>query len=348
MRQIHALILVVAAATSTMAATSLAQYVEKLDLAVARMGALFSEDRESPTDDETVTVLDDVRRLIPAKVEVTFGEGVVSVDNGALIKALEQLGNRYRNKLGTGEDRHDELVDLASQLNLLAERVRAASETSSATAISKEQLAAILARDEFQPEVTQESRLYKWTRQVWRAFIRFLQQLLSSQEKVTPKPGRASLDVVRALIALGLGVALVAGGLLLMKRLQLWRRKRKRGESEQEVREILGEEIDAKATAEDLLARAAELARQGDYRAAIRRAFIALLFELEQRGKVRLDPAKTNHDYLNEVRRDVQLVEPVSLLTSAFERVWYGQKNASSEEYTEFVERWRGAVRNSL
>ena len=53
------------------------------------------------------------------------------------------------------------------------------------------------------------------------------------------------------------------------------------------MREILGEQFDADVTADDLLKTAAEMARKGEYRLAIRRAYLALLYELEQRGKLR-------------------------------------------------------------
>lgn len=346
MRLIRALILVIGAATIASAETTLAQYLQKLDVAVSRMGVLFDEDRTSPADAEIIQVLDDVRRLLPAKLDVSLGKDVITADNTALIKALEGLRDRYRGRLGSLEDRHDELIDLASQLNLLRERVEAASEQTSQAVIDKERLTAILARDEFRPEVREESRLYRWTRQLWNGLLRFLERFFLTREKATPRPGRASLDVVRALIAVGLVVALGSGSILLLKRFREWRRKRRGEEQSREVREILGEVIPPDATSEDLLANASELAHRGDYRGAIRKAFIALLVELDQRGKLRLDPAKTNHDYLNEVATDLHLVEPVNLLTSVFERVWYGQKSASSAEYVEFVERWRGAVRS--
>jgi hypothetical protein len=345
MRLICALLLVLLAAPGFVAATTLEQYAARLTTAAARMGVLFGEGRDKPSDSEIVSILDEVRGGLPAKVEVSVGEGIVAADNSALIKALEQLSFRYQKKLGSDEDRRDELVDLTSQLNLLSNRVEAAAREHTVGArIEKEKLLSILARDEFKPELREESRLYKWSRKLWNDFIRLLEQLLTSQDGARPKPGRASLDVVRLLIAVGLAIALVAGTRFLVRRLRRRRSKHKGDEAEQEVREILGEEIAADATAEELLARAAELARQGDYRAAIRRAFIALLFELEQRGKVRLDPSKTNHDYLNEVRTDSELLERVSSLTSVFERVWYGQKRASSEDYVEFIDRWRGTV----
>lgn len=340
MRLIRALILVTFAATTATAAVTLAQYAERLDIVVARMAVLFDEDRPSPSDAQIVTVLDDVRSLLPAKIEVSYGEGVVTADNTALIKALEHLSTRYRSRLGNEADRRDELVDLASQINLLSARVTDANESARRTIIDRQKLETILSREEFKPEIREESRLYKWTRQLWSAFIRLLEQLLTSQQRA-PTPGRASLDVVRVLIALGLAAALIMGSIFLLKRLKGWRRRRKSEEESPEVREILGETISEDATAEDLLAKAADLARGGDYRGAIRMAFIALLFELEQRGKVRLDPAKTNHDYLNEVRKDSELVEPVSSLTSVFERVWYGQQGASSEEYVDFVDACR-------
>jgi hypothetical protein len=173
---------------------------------------------------------------------------------------------------------------------------------------------------------------------MWEAFLRLLSRLVPEPSNQQTNLGRTSLDVVRILITVGLIAGLVIGIARLIKRLR--RRRYKPGDdgTESESREVLGEKIAEDATAKDMLAMAAELARIGDYRSAIRRTFIALLLELESRGKLHLDRAKTNYDYVNEIRPDPMLLGPVVSMTGVFERVWYGQRGASSEDYADFVE----------
>jgi hypothetical protein len=328
------------AAPTLLGATTLEEYADQLDRATFRLSVLFDKDRDKPTDSEIAEALDAARRLLPANLEVVFEDNVLKVDNTVLIKSLERVSTRYRKGEGSAEDRYDDLLDVASQVNLLSDRVDAALHQATAARAPDTKLQSILARPEYQADVRQETRFYRWVRQLWQLFLRLLNHLAPSPENTAPTPGRASLDAIRALIVVGLLLRLGAGSYFLLKRLRRFRRRRKGDEDEVSVREILGEEITAETTAEDLMARAAELARQGDYRAAIRRAFVALLFELEQRGKVRLDPSKTNHDYLKEVRHDSTLIEPVTSMTSLFERVWYGERGASSDEYFDFMKGW--------
>lgn len=113
----------------------------------------------------------------------------------------------------------------------------------------------------------------------------------------------------------------------------------------EDVREILGEQFDADVTSDDLLKTAAEMARKGEYRMAIRRAYLALLYELEQRGKVRLHRAKTNRDYLGELQNEPYIYPPVASLTNNYERVWYGHGAATLEDYAGFIEQYREVAR---
>ena len=76
------------------------------------------------------------------------------------------------------------------------------------------------------------------------------------------------------------------------------------------------------------------------------RAYIALLFEMELRGKLRLHRSKTNRDYLNAMRKDAQLFPAFSQLTGAFEEVWYGEQRATDAEFDEFLATYREVTRD--
>src|SRR6185503_5460192 len=103
-----------------------------------------------------------------------------------------------------------------------------------------------------------------------------------------------------------------------------------------EPRIVLGERLEPDATATDLLAEAETLARQGDLRAAIRKAYIALLVELGDRKLISLAHHKTNRDYLNSLRSVPQLHSRMRGLTESFERHWYGFASATPNDWQDF------------
>ena len=98
----------------------------------------------------------------------------------------------------------------------------------------------------------------------------------------------------------------------------------------------MGERLEPDATATDLLSEAEALARQGDLRAAIRKAYIALLVELGDRKLISLAHHKTNRDYLNSLRSLPQLHSRMRGLTDSFERHWYGFVAATPNDWQDF------------
>jgi hypothetical protein len=97
-------------------------------------------------------------------------------------------------------------------------------------------------------------------------------------------------------------------------------------------------------TAADLLERAEALARKGDLRGAIRKAYIALLCELGDRKVIMLAQHKTNRDYLMAVRNRRALYEPLRKLTTSFEIHWYGFVAPAPTDWEEFRLGCRRAV----
>jgi len=111
-----------------------------------------------------------------------------------------------------------------------------------------------------------------------------------------------------------------------------------------EPRIVLGERLDPDATATDLLAEAEALARQGDLRAAIRKAYIALLVELGDRKLISLAHHKTNRDYLTAVKKVPPLHSIMTGLTLSFERHWYGFAQATQTDWLEFRNGYKSAL----
>ena len=119
------------------------------------------------------------------------------------------------------------------------------------------------------------------------------------------------------------------------------RRKKK---AKREARIVLGERLEPDQTAADLLTQAEALARGGDLRAAIRKAYIALLCELGDRKIVSLAQHKTNRDYLNSIRDKTNLYTSMRKLTLSFELHWYGFVPAAENDWNDFRNGYRNIV----
>ena len=113
-------------------------------------------------------------------------------------------------------------------------------------------------------------------------------------------------------------------------------RFRKREKRKKKDRLILGERIAADESSENLFSEAERLALAGNLRGAIRKGYIALLCELSDRKIIGLSRHKTNRDYLRDVRKQHELFENMSGLTSNFERHWYGFDEAEAKDWEEF------------
>ena len=93
---------------------------------------------------------------------------------------------------------------------------------------------------------------------------------------------------------------------------------------------------------------AERLALSGDLRGAIRKAYVALLCELGDRGVVRLAQHQTNRDYLNALRRAAGrpgLYAEMLPLTFDFEVHWYGLRDATASDWESFKTRCRTTLK---
>lgn len=315
--------------TTALAVSPLKDYAARLVEAEELADGLIEGQHQAQ---EVVNIMAEVKRLLPAQEEVAFDEQIVRVNNGWLHAAADEV-----NKLANGdpEQRRARLIEIADRLFLLEQQVSApAGAPAATTAEQRARLEKILARPEYLPEEQRESALQKWLKKLRAALVRLLERLFGGRAAPAPAPTTTgSINGVRLALVLIGAVALAFALVALLRRL----RRRRQKDDEPEVREVLGEELPDDVTAADLLANASALARQGDYRSAIRRAYIALLCELEQRGKLRLHRAKTNRDYLNALRQEGTIYPNFSVMTEAFEHVWYGRDRAQADEYNDFL-----------
>jgi hypothetical protein len=150
-------------------------------------------------------------------------------------------------------------------------------------------------------------------------------------------PGRIDwITRIAQIVVIGLAVAVL---IYVLRTLLVWysgRSRKPKTAKDRGARIVLGERLEPDATASDLLSEAEALARQGELRAAIRKAYIALLVELGDRKVISLAHHKTNRDYLNSLRSVPQLHSRMRGLTESFERHWYGFANATPNDWQDF------------
>ncbi len=85
---------------------------------------------------------------------------------------------------------------------------------------------------------------------------------------------------------------------------------------------------------------AVHMARSGDYRAAVRTLYAALLLHWDEIGKLRFDRALTNREVLAQARQGdggaarAAMLEP---LVDRFDRYWYGAARCGADDYAVFA-----------
>jgi hypothetical protein len=282
---------------------------------------------------------DEVKRLLPASEEVESNGAITHVDNAWLHEALNKVVKTAEDDAGRGSM----LGEISARLARLRQSVKGAQTAGDQTLQDqRDRLNDILARAEYQPEEKRESLIARWINKIWEFIISLLVRLFGgSSAPARQTDGAGLVMVLRALIFLVVIGALIFGAVKLARRFQV----RQKPAEEREKREALGEEIAEDATAADLFAMASELARNGEYRKAIRRAYIALLCDFDQRGKLRLGRSKTNRDYLDAMRSEQRIYPTFSVMTFAFERAWYGQDRATEEDFQNFVTLYQEAIK---
>ena len=312
-------------------------YANRLDRAEQMVDAAIEGNSAAS---ELATIMNEVKRLLPAREEVVFNGSTIHIDNAWLHETADKV---VKNAEVVAEGRLRILDEISARLGRLRQSVKSARTAEArASQDQRARLDGILARPEYQPEEKRESTIARWIRQIKEFIGRLLSILFGRPSARSPRSGGGGLIIVlRVLVILVMTAALIYGAAKLARRFLT----RRMPAEEAKTREALGEEIPEDATAADLFAMASDLARQGEYRKAIRRAYIALLCDLDQRGKLRLGRSKTNRDYLDAMRSERLIYPTFSVMTLTFERAWYGQERATEEEFRNFVTLYQEAVK---
>jgi hypothetical protein len=201
-------------------------------------------------------------------------------------------------------------------------------------------MARILRRKEFNHESEEPNFLT-------RVFARFLSWL----RNLFPERSPISLDTYNRLSGIAqIVVILLAFSLIVFvvwKFLPRFLREREGSLKlgQRGARVVLGHHIAADKSAAEIMREAEEMARAGELRGAIRKAYIALLCELGDRKVISLAQHRTNRDYLRAVREHESLHATMLALTRSFEAHWYGFAPTATEDWNEFCSGYHNAVR---
>jgi hypothetical protein len=282
--------------------------------------------------------LERTRALLPPKERVESAGGAVEIDNTWLHSSLDEYA-----KLDDNDKRAKALRSVSQRLHALEARL-AEAEESDAAAQDKDaergRLNAILRDPEFN-KPPRGNAMQRIVDDVKEWFVRHWPRFGGG-----PAPS-ARLSALAQALVIALCVFVIA---YVARRMWLGRaRELKSLKLKRRPRVILGERLNVDDTPADLLAAAEGLARAGDLRGAIRKAYVALLCGLGDGGVIRLAQHKTNRDYLDAVRRAApeRLYTEMLPLTRGFEQHWYGLRDATNADWDDYNTRCRHALRQS-
>ena len=290
------------------------------------------EDSKSFNEYEEAT-LAEVRAALPASEKIEGSGVALDVDNRWLHGELDLYAKLAADKR---DERDAVLYRLAGRLRALATQLSEAA-TVAAAARDKEaekgRLQAILRRPEYNQQAAEDTAFERFKRQV-REWIK------SMMPKSRPlNEGTATaFSLVARLFVFALTVAVIIFVVWKYGALLLPRNRAKKKKAQAEARVVLGERLAPGQTPAGLINEAEALARAGDLRGAIRKAYIAVLVELGERRILRLAAHKTNRDYLSAIRHGERaaLYGDMQPLTHNYERHWYGFAPATDADWHDF------------
>lgn len=133
------------------------------------------------------------------------------------------------------------------------------------------------------------------------------------------------------ILVIGGIVAMIAGLALLIYLLRsivpFWRVMVKEAEYETAPSELI------RPSSAALLRQADENTSRGEFRSALREIYLAALIELNNRSLIVYQAAKTNSEYLREIRLNAaDAAANFHILATLFEHKWYGLESCSGED----------------
>ena len=328
--QLAAALLVIVLGTTIVDAMPRDEYQKNMGQAITALDSLVQIDEGETEADRAARMtrtLADVRNILPQTQDVEWRGMSFTVDNSWLHQQLaeyEKAPDAARPVLlrATVERLH------AIEQHLLESEKGGSALTNKETANRK--LSEILQRSEYARANKDASALSRLLSEFWK----WLRKLRPKSQPLPSGQPTTLLKIIQIVVSL-LALATLAYVIKLFAP-RLFQRKGLKRKVKSGARVVLGERLKPDQSAVDLLAEAELLAMRGELRAAIRKAYIALLVELGERKLLTLAQHKTNRDYLSDVREIEPLHSKVKQLTESFERHWYGLVGATEADWLAF------------
>lgn len=334
------ILLLVNLCATNVGAIPIADFRKSIEQTISALDTVnLQGESESPQDHQSrfIETLNSIRGLLPLMQSVEWEDNTYDVDNTWLHQNLGEL------EKATQAERAKILARVKDRLQALHERL--VETEKEATRVgnkgdAKRKLQDILSRSEYMKKAAEGSALAR----LWARFIRWLSSLLPQPRPPQTEPGTAQrITTVSQIFVVVLSIAVLA---FVLKAFVARLGKNRGAKKKQKLRPrvVLGETLQPEQSANDLLTEADRLARSGEIRSAIRKAYIALLVELGDRKILSLAQHKTNRDYLRALRERELLHRKMIGLTDSFERHWYGLAHATESDWLEFRSRYREAL----
>jgi hypothetical protein len=314
----------------TVQAIPISQYQNEIRQAVTALDTLTLRDESEDVaayEQRSLETVNGVRKLIPETQVIEWRSEKFNVDNSWLHHEFDKYGTVLKG------ERPELLLRITERLQALDQQLTELQTPGAKIpdkAETSRKLAEVLRRPEFAYEATKENALVR----LWNRFLEWVRSWFPK-----PKPlsmgGFAWLSRIAQFVVVVLALAVLAYVVKLLLPRMLRNRSPKKT-TKQKARIVLGERLEPDQSASDLLSAAEALARRGELRAAIRKAYIALLVELGERKIISLAQYKTNRDYLWAVREVQPLHRDMKKLTESFEQHWYGLARATENDWLEF------------
>ncbi len=323
-------------------AIPVSDYQKNLQRAITALDTLAQLDEDETNasyNQRLLETLNAVRAAMPEKQSIDSGDPAITVDNVWLHKRLDEL------EVASEPNAPIIRQQLIESLKAIDERVvelQNATTSGLSKADADARLASILSRSEYGSSKTRESAISR----LMQRLLRWLTSILPQRSPLEPGKG-SPFTTAAQIFVIGLALAVIA--FVAIKLIKHFRGKVRPAKikKKREPRIVLGERLEPDASATDLLSDAEALARQGELRAAIRKAYIALLVELGDRKVISLAQHKTNRDYLRSVRSLPSLHVQMTGLTDRFESHWYGFAQTSSTDWQNFKADYLVALRTN-
>ncbi|MBL9172918.1 MAG: DUF4129 domain-containing protein [Verrucomicrobiales bacterium] len=189
-------------------------------------------------------------------------------------------------------------------------------------------------------------RVGHWLEGPLNQFSSWLSRLLGSGKAPTPPPVKMDLT---GLMEFLMWLLVVAGAAVIgIFGYRIWSaRRRAASPAVTAMADDTAPDLESAAVSAELLpedgwmALAHELAGRGEFRLALRAAFLACLSRLAEHQWIRLAQFRSNREYERDVRRRMlghpETAETFSEIVRIFERSWYGDRPVTPERFADFV-----------